>query len=47
VVVIEDGQYVVDGVPEGAFADVEQFGEGVEGADSALVEDGGENPVAV
>ena len=47
VVVIEDGQYVVDRVPEGAFADVEQFGEGVEGADSALVEDGGENPVAV
>src|SRR5205823_1132680 len=47
VVVIEDGQDVVDRVPEGAFADVEQFGEGVEGADSALVEDGGENPVAV
>src|SRR5947207_16005632 len=28
VVVIEDGQDVVDRVPEGAFADVEQFGEG-------------------
>jgi hypothetical protein len=46
-VVIEDGQYVVDRVPEGAFADAEQFGEGVEGADPALVEDGGEDPVAV
>src|SRR5262249_37431578 len=47
VVFIEDGQDVVDRVPEGAFADAEQFGEGVEGADPALVEDGGENPVAV
>ena len=46
-VVIEDGQDVVDRVPEGAFADAGQVGEGVEGADSALVEDGGENPVAV
>jgi hypothetical protein len=47
VVGVEDGQDVFDRVPEGAFADVEQVGEGVEGADAALVEDGGEDPVAV
>nr|SBP01081.1 Mobile element protein [Nonomuraea gerenzanensis] len=43
----EDGQDVVDRVPQGAAADVEQFGEGVEGADAALVEDRGEDPIAV
>ena len=47
VVGVEDGQDVFDRVPKGAFADVEQFGEGVEGADAALVEDGREDPIAV
>ncbi|WTL51173.1 hypothetical protein OG310_36680 (plasmid) [Streptomyces sp. NBC_01497] len=44
---VEDRLDVVDRVPEGAAADAEQFGEDVEGADAASVEDGREDPVTV